>query len=107
MGGLNPFSIKGGVVSRETQKNQPQTDNSSLIVYNQLMNRYYNAGRDCKNGLISKNAALFQFNDVVIQLGILRANPTTSPALRIQIDAFSKRVKNTITNIEDIATVIL
>lgn len=54
---LNPFNVKGGFVSRDTKS--IQTDNSSLIVYNQLMDRYYNVGRDCKNGLISKSAATF------------------------------------------------
>lgn len=102
---LNPFNVKGGVVSRDTKS--IQTDNTSLIVYNQLMDRYYNAGRDCKNGLISKSAAAFQFNDIVIQLGILSANPTTSPALRFQINTFSKRVKNTIAHIDEIATLTL
>lgn len=36
---LNPFNVKGGVVSRYTKS--IQTDNISLIVYNQLMDRYY------------------------------------------------------------------
>ena len=56
--GLNPFEIQGGVVPRGTAQ-KPVVDNETALLYNSLMARYYEVGRDYKRGHVSAGTAEF------------------------------------------------
>ena len=101
---LNPFGEQGGVVPKGTKPRE--IDYSSMMLYNTLMNRYYEVGRDCKNGLISKSQAKYQLEDVESQLETLRMG-RLEPSIRKNVEGLLSRVKNLITHIDDIATITL
>ena len=101
---LNPFGTQGGVVPKGTKPRE--IDYPSMMLYNTLMNRYYEVGRDCKNGLISKGQAKFQMEDIESQLETLRMG-RLEPSIRKNVENLLTKVKHLVAHIEDIETVRL
>ena len=101
---INPFKVQGGVVPRGTKP--IEIDPSSMMLYNILMNRYYEVGRDCKNGLISKEQATFQLKDVESQLKTLRMG-RLEPSIRKNVEGLLDKVQKLVAHIDDIRTIIL
>lgn len=95
---INPFITSGGTVPAGSKPRQ--LDTANMILYNEIMRRYYHVGTDYKNGVITKSQAKFHLGDIVDQLNIMRSSEL-EPNVRRLVENALNRVTNALTHIDD------
>jgi len=79
---FNPFGKPGGVVAGGSS-HPPVVDKETILIYNALMARYYEVGRDFKMGHISNATAEHQLRDIKNQAQNAERN---TKDLKVKID---------------------